>query len=314
MVIATKAWMLRRDGQDFPVKMHIYNDRDDDLSTSAEACAFILQCGIDDKDLAVYVLDAWMAIGLSHIVGFDDTPEQLLEKLENWLGNLPYKFPYNFSVSEFMEIHERAGNWDDFDSMMDFVYDVEHNLDKVWQEIEGSLNQQFIRVRYGGEYNSEKGNNEIWFRIGSKGFNWADIIYMWVINHYKPLSINAVNISRDIQSDHGYTTEYKKREFYKAKDGALYNHMPIDEFLGMEHENKMVFAVDKEEAIAASRLNICEYDLHAIYSALANGIAIRTIAATIGWEDEIGDELRDYEIATQTLSTPRQKWNTKVRR
>ena len=62
---------------------------------------------------------------------------------------------------------------------MDFYDEVEANKEQIWQKQSRSINQQFIRVRLGGQYDTNKGNNEIWFRVGSVGYNWINQIYVF---------------------------------------------------------------------------------------------------------------------------------------
>lgn len=38
------------------------------------------------------------------------------------------------------------------------------------------LNEEFMRVRFGGLYHTEPGNRKLYFRISSENFNWSEVI------------------------------------------------------------------------------------------------------------------------------------------
>ena len=64
--------------------------------------------------------------------------------------------------------------------------------------INDSLNQEFLRARYGGYLDSTSGSREMVFRVSSKNFNWFNIIYEFVYNNRN--SISCVTISKDPES------------------------------------------------------------------------------------------------------------------
>ena len=96
-------------------------------------------------------------------------------------------------------------------------------------------NQEFLRVRYGGTYNTVAGVREIYFRVSSTGFNWYNIIWEYVYTN--KAQIDYVTIVRDIAST-------GSGEYYKGKNGE-YNNMPVETFLSesgnpvIEWKNKL---------------------------------------------------------------------------
>lgn len=76
-----------------------------------------------------------------------------------------------------------------------------------------------MRVRYGGMFNSSATSKELVFRISSVGFNWFNIIYVFVADHKR--EVQSVTIVKDEEAT-GY-----ENYFYKYK-GEVYDRMPID--------------------------------------------------------------------------------------
>lgn len=237
----TVAWMLRQDGEAFSVTHHFYVMDDEDLSSEAEVAAFIIKSNSKDQDYARFVLDAWMAMLIENSVSYDATEEEIGAALRSELTSLPYRFQYPLSVSELLDIHRSKSNYTDVDSLYEFIDRVRSRREAISDTIKKSLNQQFCRVRYGGQYNSRSGNNAIWFRISSVGFNWANQIYIFASDNRTKYDIQYITICRDYESDNG-EVEGKPEYIYKAKDGAVYYNMPIDEFLNEEHEHSLVFS------------------------------------------------------------------------
>lgn len=232
--VGTNAWHLRQDGQAFPVKVHLYCEGDDDLSSEAEVSAFIIKTNSKDQDLARYILTAWMAMLIENTVNYDDEGEEIVSAVSKAMKQLPFKFQYPLEESELLSIF-RSYEFN-VDSLYEFIDEVRENIDDLQLKIKRSINQQFCRVRYGGKYDTHAGDSEIWFRISSVGYNWANTIYEFTSNMRRRLSLSHITICRDNESDNSHT-DY----FYKAKDGVSYRHMPIDEFLGEEHEHSLVF-------------------------------------------------------------------------
>lgn len=262
----TTAWHLRQDGKAFPVKVHMYSEEDDTLASQAEVAAFIIKSQSRDIGIAEQTLDAWMALLIEESVSYDADEDAINESIVNELSNLPYKFQYSLSSTELLAIHNKCQNFNNIDTLYDFIDEVREDLDTYIEDMKESINQQFCRVRYGGQYDTSAGDSEIWFRISSKRFNWANTIYQFVSNMRKKLNLSHITICRDLESD-GSESEY----FYKAKDGATYYHMPIKEFLDEEHEHSLVF-----ESMTF-RPRACEGVLHMTKKAYEAGYTTKEI-------------------------------------
>ena len=237
----TKAWMLRNDGVAFPVMQHLYVMGDKDLSSEADVASFIYKTNSSDIDYAKYVLECWMSLLVEDTLMWDSTKEETIQQIVDKVKSLPYHFLYPLSVSELINIHNEMCEYNNIDEYYEFIDSVHLNLDVISDTIKKSLNQQFCRVRYGGQYMSSTTNSELWFRISSTGYNWANVIYIFTSDHYKSLGVSSIYICRDYESDNG-EDEDKPEYFYKAKDGVLYYNMPISEYLKEEHEHSPVFS------------------------------------------------------------------------
>lgn len=246
-----KAWHLRQDGKAFPVKVHMYCMGDDDLSSEAEVSAFLISSDSKDKDLAESVLDAWMALLIEEEVSYDADKEEIDRVLSSTLDSLPYKFQYPLPKSKLLEIHRKLNNYSDIDTLYEYTDKVRENLEEIQENIKQSINQQFCRVRFGGQYNTVSGNNEIWFRISSVGYNWANTIYVFTSSIKNSYKISNITICRDSESDRGFDNQ--EEYFYKAKDGTYYKHLPIDEYLGEEHEHNPIFeSINMNEGVIST--------------------------------------------------------------
>lgn len=237
--MSTNAWHLRQDGKAFPVKVHMYCMQDDDLSSEAEVASFIYSTKTKDEDrISSQVLEAWMSLGIYDTVSFDDTEDDIISKIKEFLSSLPYRFPYPTGESELINLHRELNNYHNIDEYYDYVDNLD--IKNLQNRIKSIINQQFCRVRYGGQYDVQSNNNEVWFRISSVGYNWANTIYEFVTDIKNKYKISSISICRDNESD--YSDIYDGTDyFYKAKDVPSYEHMPIEEFLREEHEHSMYF-------------------------------------------------------------------------
>ena len=234
------AWMLRQGGDAFGVMHHFYDMDDEDLSSEAEVAAFLISTRSKDQDLAKYVIDAWVAMLIENEVTYDGEEAEIEDAIKSAVNNLPYTFQYPLSVAEIINIHRENNQYDDVESLYDFVDDVRNERSNLSKRIKDSLNQQFCRSRFGGQYNTSRGNRELWFRISSTGYNWVNDIYIWTADHYKGLGVQTITICRDYESDYG-DEEGHSEYFYTARDGSVYRNMPIMEFLAEEHDTRPIF-------------------------------------------------------------------------
>lgn len=286
----TKAWMLRNDGKAFPCMHHLYVMNDEDLSSEAEVAAFIYTTNSADKEYAAHVLDCWMALLVEDTLPYDYTEDELDEEIRKAVKSLPYRFLYPISIEELLKIRRAEDSYNDIDQYHEFVDGVRNDRESISNTIKKSLNQQFCRVRYGGQYDS-RGTSDIWFRISSVGFNWADVIYIFTAENYRKLKVDRIYICRDYESDNGEEPG-KPEYFYRAKDGAVYFNMPIDEYLQEEHEHSPVF----------SSVNIGRGVLASMYDLFKRGKSYLEATKVIGsYSIVLGSDPWSYFVRKESL-------------
>ena len=239
--ILNYAWMLRQDGTAFNCTHHLYCMDDDDLSSEAECAAFLIYSKSKDEELAKYILDAWMALGIENDVNYDADEKDIEAAIYRFVQSVPYHFQFELKLSELIQIHRAAHSYTDVDSLYEFCDCIRDGLTTLQTEMKHSLNQQFCRVRFGGQYDSVNPTSTLWFRVSSVGFNWANTIYVFASECKKSYHVAYITVCRDHESDNGIDSDADEY-FYKARDGAVYYNMPIEEFLAEEHEHSLVFS------------------------------------------------------------------------
>lgn len=198
------AWMIRNDGKAIPVTQHIYADPAE-IEETLYAAEWLYQNTRHDsvKSLAVQLIRKWAET-------FEDTNLNLVDVIKKEIDSRPYKF-----LSK-----------DFIDSIDVDLYAAklsQNSLEELSAAVEEELNQEFLRARYGGLYNTNSSSKEMVFRISSKGFNWYNIIFNFVAA--TKFKIATITIVRDEEA----TGE--KNFFYRTHDGrAFYNNLPIEDF------------------------------------------------------------------------------------
>ena len=237
------AWMLSQKGTAYPVPVHIYVDYDENLASESGAAQFMINSDMDEglPRIVYDTIDAWMGMLIEYKVDFDTDSTGIDDCIKEALKSLPYHFPHGLSESQLIQLHRDCDNYHDTGELYDFLDEYRTKLKANQDEIATLLNQNFCRVRLGGQYDSEEGNTTLWFRIGSHGFNWVNTIYIWVADNYRSLHVEYISICRDYESDNGLVNG-KPEYFYKAKDGVPYFEMPIQEYLAEDHEHNPSFA------------------------------------------------------------------------
>lgn len=276
MASVTRAWHLRQDGKAFPVNVHLYAMGDGDLISEAEVAAFLIKTDSSDIELAQYVIDAWIALNIEDMIQYDDNGDDIIQHMYEFLsdnGPLGYEAKYELYPDEIVAIHKKLNNFNSVDTLYDFVDNVNESISSIQLKIKNSLNQQFCRVRFGGKYDSQVGNNSIWFRISSVNYNWNNTVYMFVSEMKRKLRIETVTICRDSESDSGFASG-KPDYFYKARDGQVYLDMNVNEFLSEEHESSPVFSSTAYQTVYAGVL------AH-IRAAMESGSTLYSVLSTL---------------------------------
>lgn len=197
------AWMIRSDGKEFPMNVHIYGDIDD-AEYTLEIAEWLYNATADNytKDLIRSLVGTY---------AHDLDPDAVPGELE---GIVNYQIKHGL-----------------LDLSPEFVkkLDLEHarlctDIGSVNIAVNDALNQEFLRARYGGMYDSDSSNGEMYFRISSTGFNWFPIIWDFVYGRRNMIS--DVTVVKDPEST-------GMKNMYLVHDGSKIDHMPTDEFINL---------------------------------------------------------------------------------
>lgn len=201
------AWMLHNDGVAIPCIQHIYANVNE-LDETLYAAEWLYKNTTSEK-----ARETVLRLILSYSLMLDGkTP---VEALKKDIRNKPYVF-----ITE------------------DFIDSISFSITKypsgdiaeLSKNVEMMLNEEFTRTRYGGIYNTFRGNQDLYFRISADNFEWIDIFKNFIenFNGY----IETVTVVRDEESTGDINT------FYKTKSGELINKMPLSEFMNADITTK----------------------------------------------------------------------------
>ena len=195
------AYMIRNDGKEIPVKVHPYGNPEV-VEETLYASQWLYK-NTNHEEVKKLCLDLVKSFAVNELGVDGNFKEFLLE----WITTFKYIVLTAEYINEVGDLLENA--------------EVK-NLDTINKVICDELNQEFLRARLGGYVNSTSGSKEMVFRVSSVGFNWFNLIYMFVHEHKRDIS--SVTIAKDEEAT-GY-----ENYFYKHR-GEVYNRMPVDEFL-----------------------------------------------------------------------------------
>lgn len=219
-----KAYMIRNDGKAIPVQQHLYGNIDE-ITETLYAGEWLFENTKKSSIKSIFIdLIANYAAFYENLTNVETLIQDLKAKI---LG-----YPYKYLSTEFIDAHSGA-------IIASFNKALEtggkSEMQSLMREVIDDLNQEFLRARYGGMYNTSNSSREMVFRISSTGFNWYKIIWHFVFEN--ETEIDTVTIVRDEEATG------VMNGFYRAKDGQEYNQYPKDEFL-MEPGNPVVESRD----------------------------------------------------------------------
>lgn len=173
------AWMVRSDGEAFPCVCHIYGSKED-IEETLFAAEWLYQHT---------ALKSTQQLCLRFIKSFGVS----LSEHRNCVRSILLKIkdtPYRFLDCDFIN------------DLSDKIQDAPTGfLDTLNNQVNTALNNEFMRVRYGGMYDSEDGNRDLYFRLSNEGLltdDWERIIQK-IIGEYKN-EIDSVIIVSDKES------------------------------------------------------------------------------------------------------------------
>ena len=211
------AWMVRNDGKPFAVDHHTYADPEDpeDILRASE---WIYQNTASQTVQARIV--QMMLLWARTLRRERPAYEVLLEYARDNEGFFPSQDFIHQIQDRLHAMEEREPRRKKMmpeEEIRDWFHDLAERL--LWQ-----LSQEFLRVRYGGMYDTEKGCKDMIFRISSVGFDWYPVICRMV--RTTPLEVETVTIVRDAES-----TGMGNARYFTADGKARYDRMPKEDFL-----------------------------------------------------------------------------------
>ncbi len=201
------AWMLRNDGVGIPCIQRIYANVNE-LDETLYAAEWLYKNTINKN-----TRETVLRLILSYSLMLDGkTP---VEALKKDIRNKPYVFltedfidSISFSITKYPS----------------------GDISELSKNVEMMLNEEFTRTRYGGMYNTIRGNQDLYFRISTDNFEWIEIFRNFIENFNR--HIETVTVVRDEESTGDINT------FYKTKSGEFINKMPLSEFMSADITTK----------------------------------------------------------------------------
>ena len=164
-----KAWMVRTDGVTFPCTCHIYGSNDD-IEETLYAAEWLYQHTANEKTKEL-CLRLFKTYGISLSEHRNCVRSILLQ-----IKKTPYRFlNYDFVFDIADEIQNSANG----------------DLPELNTQVNHALNNEFMRVRYGGMYDSVDGNQDLYFRLSNDELltpEWNEIIQAIIREHKADIS------------------------------------------------------------------------------------------------------------------------------
>lgn len=170
-----KAWMVRSDGVAFPCICHIYGSTEDIKETLyAAEWLYGHTANAKTKDLCLQLFKTY-GISLSE-------HRNCVRSILLQIRKTPYRFlDYNFIFDIADEIQNAPTGI----------------LSTLNTEVIHALNNEFMRVRYGGMYDSVDGNRDLYFRLSNDELlspEWSKVIRK-IINEHKAYILEIIIVS-----------------------------------------------------------------------------------------------------------------------
>lgn len=280
------AWMLARNGKEIPVKVHVYG-LIGDIEENAAAALWLLKNAPYNK--LIPFLKQYVAY-----IAVNEVPYTLEPGDGTFRNNLRAALIRGGNAGAWVgwskeQTAEYLVSLVD-DMTIDEIYDLGDTVDDNSGDfVARDLNENFIRVRMGGEYNTDKLTGDTFFRIGSTYKDWTDAIYMFVHDHK---NVSRIYVERDAESD--------GKELSNERD-VMINGMPREEFLSAE---KLPFLGSKHT----------DGIMNSVYRIISEGSYsdLSKIKANASRVNRLYDKLRMEDIANnyRTIKAP---WADKPR-
>lgn len=200
------AYMIRSDGKAFPVTVHLYANPDVNEIEETLGASEWLYSHTADPSTKTLIADLWASY--AKYLDPDVTLQEMADTLKYHLKRLPYHVvtPAFIDSLNFGNAHIYA------------------ELSGINLAVNDALNQEFLRARYGGMYDTSSGSNSMYFRTSSVGFNWFPIIWDFVYSNRNQIS--DVTIVKDPEST-------GVEGAYYSHAGVKIDHLDVNDFINL---------------------------------------------------------------------------------
>lgn len=194
------AWMLRRDGKAFPCECHYYGSMED-IEETLYAAEWLYKATESEKTRRK-ILELVAAYGAS-LSSHRNLVRSLLRAIK--------EKPYVFLSYAFVQNHADKLTIVAPEKLYELNADVIHRL-----------NNEFLRVRLGGMYDTEPGNRNLYFRVSGDNFDWIPVIVNFARSHTN--DADTITVLWDQEST-GHN------DFLIDQYGRIFNQTPLKEVL-----------------------------------------------------------------------------------
>ena len=196
----TTAWMLRWDGTAFPCRWHYYGSADPaDVEETLYAAEWLYDA-TQSEETRRQCLELIATYGVA------------LRPNRNLVRNLLLAIrerPYVFLSRAFVEHH--AG---------ELFYVDPARLPELNAAVNRALNDEFLRVRLGGLYDTVPGNRDLYFRVSGADHDWLPLIRAFARAHAADAGTVTVLWDRESTGHSEYLTD---------EAGHTLDHVPLKE-------------------------------------------------------------------------------------
>lgn len=197
---SSTAWMIRRDGRAFPCSCHYYGDGDD-VEQTLYAAEWLYKHTTQNATKRL-ILNLISLYGESLDYPGDTVRKLLLDTEDK---------DYNFLTADFVldvaELLPTQANG--------AIQDLNEAVIKA-------LNDEFLRARLGGMYDTVEDCRDMFFRVSGSGFDWTAVIKRFVREN--AVRIDNITVLWDYEST-------GRKDFFKDEKGRDINKIPISEFI-----------------------------------------------------------------------------------
>lgn len=199
----SSAFCMDRSGNVYDVYVHPFGSLEED---SIEDAAWLL--AVKDSKVSDICLNylAGMMCELYYNGSTDDFLDEVKEEFRI-IECLKKYYSYNYIANDVVSFAKK--NNFDFSGL---------DLDSLGNQIKSYLNQNYIRIRFGSEFQtSADREGSIYFRLSSSGYDWYNNIVKFLDDFSRSHRIKDITIEKDKESS-GSNTIYA-------------NHVPFTDFL-----------------------------------------------------------------------------------